>query len=254
MKFSAALLVFLPLAACSSLPMEDWYQARNLNGTIVIVSRNTGKEYTHNSARSRERFIPASTFKIPNTLIALQEHAVKGTDEIIRWDGTKSQIADWNKDQNIQSAFAASCVWFYQELARRVGDEAYRKWLHTMAYGNQKTGSRPDSFWLDGDLRISAREQIDVIRSIYERKYPFDDVHYDALKKIMYVKSIDNCAVYAKTGWGSSVKPQIGWYVGYIETGADVYFFASNIDVSSASDLPNRIEAVMESFRRLGIM
>ena len=57
--------------------------------------------------------IPASTFKIPNTLIALEEGVIKDQFEVIKWDGVVRQYAPWNADQTLATAFSRSCVWCY---------------------------------------------------------------------------------------------------------------------------------------------
>ena len=98
-----------------------------------------------------------------------------------------------------------------------------------MNYGNSKTGEHVDSFWLDGDLRISAIEQIDVLKNIYREKYTFDSKNYKILKTLMIVDKNESYIVRAKTGVVGSMSPNIGWYVGYIETNDDVIFFACNI-------------------------
>ena len=99
--------------------MEGFFRTRGLEGTVVLRSLKTGKEHVYNAKRSAERLCPASTFKIPNTLISLQEKAA-GADMMFRWDGTERSVPAWNKDMNLDDAFQSSCVWCYQELARKV--------------------------------------------------------------------------------------------------------------------------------------
>ena len=96
-------------------------------------------------------------------------------------------MAVWNKDQNMKTAFATSCVWFYQELSKKIGNDIYLKYLKNINYGNEKTGPIVESFWLDGDLRISAVEQIELLRKIYNKELKFDERNYIILKNIMKV-------------------------------------------------------------------
>lgn len=234
--------------------LKRYMEENSVNGTVVIESLNLHKTHVYNDKRSKVRFLPASTFKIINTLISLQERVVKDENEVIKWDGQDRGMADWNRDQNMKSAFQISCVWFYQELARRVGKDVFVSYLKKMNYGNSKTGERFDSFWLDGDLRISAIEQIEVLKNIYKEKYAFDSKNYEILKTLMIVDKNENYVVRAKTGIAVSVSPNIGWYVGYIETKDDVNFFACNIDLMKPEQIKMRKEIVYAALRELKII
>jgi len=243
------------LAGSNESPfLRDYMRDKNITGTVVIESLKTNKKFIYNEKRAAVRFAPASTFKIVNTLIALQENAVKDENEIIKWDGRVSEFADWNKDQSIKSAFGVSCVWFYQELARRVGGEAYVSYLKMMNYGDRKTGEHVDTFWLDGSLQISALEQIAVLKNIYNEKYSFDKKNYTVLEEVMIVDRTGDYIVRAKTGTAMRVKPVIGWYVGYIETKSDVWFFACNIDMERPEQSKLRKEAVYRALKEAGII
>lgn len=254
------LLIILLVTVCININLDtshasvnNYFTTNNLTGTLIISSLNTDQRYVYNPERARKRFLPASTFKIINTLIALEEKVIADENEIIKWDGSDKGVSEWNKDQNLKSAFASSCVWFYQELAKKIGLEKYQQYLEKLQYGNQKTGTKTTTFWLDGDLRISAEEQIDVLKKIYRRQYSFKTENYNILNKIMIVKSNPDYVVRAKTGWART-SPQIGWYVGYVETKNDIWFFACNIDIHYSSQSRHRQEAVYAGLRDLKIM
>ncbi|PKP19778.1 MAG: class D beta-lactamase, partial [Bacteroidetes bacterium HGW-Bacteroidetes-22] len=117
--------------------LDSLVRANYLKTTLVVTSLKSGKQYTYNETRAGQQFLPASTFKIPNTLISLQEKAISGLHDTIRWDGNKRFIKSWNHDQDLNSAFQISCVWFFQELATRVGQDAFLSYLKKMEYGNQ---------------------------------------------------------------------------------------------------------------------
>ncbi|RPI92940.1 MAG: class D beta-lactamase, partial [Spirochaetales bacterium] len=116
-----ALLAATMLEAKPAGFMEGFYRKNALEGTVVLRSLKTGNEHVYNSKRAAERFCPASTFKVPNTLIALQEKAIDGVDGMFTWDGAERPVPAWNKDMDLEDAFQSSCVWCYQELARKVG-------------------------------------------------------------------------------------------------------------------------------------
>ena len=254
-KLILILGLLLILIGCNKSTMTQKYMNDNsINATIVVSSLNTGKEFIINKERSEQRFLPASTFKIPNTLIALQEGVIKDENEIIKWDGNDKGLAEWNKDQNLKSALPLSCVWFYQELAKEVGIKNYSEYLNKMNYGNKLVGSRADNFWLEGDIRISAKEQIDFLKKVYNEEYGFNKNYYKILKELLIEEKNAEYTLRGKTGWAQRISPQIGWYVGYIETTNDVWFFACNLDIHQNSDAAYRKELVLEYLRELEII
>ncbi len=162
---AAVFALAINIAYAEDNELADRFKRRDIDGTILISSLNGEIEYLHNSNRAQKRFLPASTFKIPNTLIALEEGVIQNEKDIIEWDGEDKGWSQWNKDQSLETAFPLSCIWFYQELASRVGDKKYRSYLERMDYGNRKTGQDVKSFWLDGDLKISVFEQVQFLKN-----------------------------------------------------------------------------------------
>lgn len=230
------------------------FQERNVIGTIVMSSLDGRTTYIHNQPRAEERFLPASTFKIPNTLIALAEGVIADEKEIIAWDGQDKGWKEWNKDQSLETAFPLSCVWFYQEFAKRIGNERYVQHLQRMHYGNEQTGKEVTTFWLEGDLRISAMEQIDFLKTVYAEELPYTPSHLATLKQLMIVEQTPEYVIRAKTGWASRVTPQIGWYIGYVETKGTAWFFATNLEIAKNGDEKFRQEISMEALRVKGIL
>ncbi|GAK48984.1 beta-lactamase [Candidatus Moduliflexus flocculans] len=230
------------------------FQERTVVGTIVISSFDGKTTYIHNDSRAEERFLPASTFKIPNTLIALEEGIIADEKEIIAWDGQDKGWNEWNKDQSLETAFPLSCVWFYQELAKRVGNERYIRHLQQIHYGNEQTGSDVTTFWLEGDLRISALEQIDFLKKVSAGELPYTPAHLAILKQLMIVEQTPEYIIRAKTGWATRVTPQIGWYVGYVEAKGTVWFFATNLEIAKKGDEKFRQDISMEALRMKGIL
>jgi beta-lactamase class D len=254
-EFLLVLLLGLTLCGCNNSTMtQNFIDDNNIDATLVVSSLNTGKEFIINEERSEQRFLPASTFKIPNTLIALQEGIINDENEIIRWDGKDKGLPEWNKDQNLKTAFPLSCVWFYQELAKKVGIEKYSEYLNQIDYGNKKVGTRVDNFWLEGDIRISAKEQINFLKKVYTEEYNFKEDYYKILKDIMIEEKNVEYTLRGKTGWAQQTSPQIGWYVGYVETANDTWFFACNLDIRQNSDADYRKELVLGYLRDLKII
>lgn len=232
----------------------DGFQDLNIDGSILIYDSNNKQTYQHNSARNVTAFSPASTFKILNSLIALESGAIASDLSVLTWDGVERSFPSWNRDLNLREAFKISAVWFYQVLARRTGYETMKEWVKQSNYGNTIIGTPQDidKFWLGGALRITPQEQIQFLQHLYENKVPFSERTIKIVKDIMIVERTPNYTIRAKTGW--DLQGQIGWYVGYLERDENVYFFAVNIDLQDPVDLPKRQELIRRSFVKLGLL
>lgn len=229
--------------------IEALYKLYNIDGSILIESGDGQVKY-HYNVGDRKRYIPASTFKIPNTLIILEEGLIEGQSEIIQWDGQEREYAPWNKDQTLKSAFQYSCVWCYQRFAKQVGDKKYRQYLQIFDYGNHLTGSDVTRFWLDGDLRTSVNDQISFLRKVYTEDLPVQKAHIKTLKSIMLSEEHKNYKVWSKTGWSG----KDGWFVGYLAIDNKIWFFANHIEINQNSDLAFRKSLTMEVFKVLNIL
>ena len=230
------------------------FSEASVEGTMVIATLDSGETYVHNEARAERRFPSASTFKIFNTLIALEEGAVSGLDEVIRWDGRAHDLPDWNQDHTLKSAYAASCVWCYQELARRIGADRYRAHLAGASYGQISEPFEETAFWLDGSLTISAREQVSFLRQVILKALPYRASSYAGLREVMLSEQGEDYSLRAKTGWAARSTPQIGWYVGYIEKSGVTWIFAMNMDMHGKAGLPLRQELTLASLKVKGII
>ncbi len=248
------LFMFPSPAAAGDAALAELFARKGVEGTMVLSSLKSGRIVVHNDERASRRFPAASTFKILNTLIALEEKVAAGKDHLVGWDGRRYDLPDWNRDQTLERAFRSSCVWYYQELARLIGAEKYRSYLGQSGYGKLQEPFDATTFWLDGSLEISATEQADFLRKLYLRKFPFRGSSYETLREIMVAERTLDFTMYGKTGWAASAKPQVGWYVGYIETEDEVWFFALNMDVRSEADLPLRKQLVREALQAKGII
>ena len=226
----------------------------NVEGTVVISSLDGQKNFVHNDLRANTELLPASTFKIPNTLVALEHGAIGNGTEILKWDGQTKSIAAWNRDQSIETAFPSSCVWFYQELAKRVGITAYQDYLQRIHYGNEKVGPELTTFWLEGDLRISAYQQIDFLRKVVLQQLPFKGTSYDLLKRIMVIERTDSYTISGKTGWATKTDSPVGWIVGYVQAKTGIWLFATNIVMTKPEDAPKRMEITLDALKAKGVI
>ena len=233
---------------------KPFFDRFGINGTFVLLDLSKEKYRFFNKKRADSSYIPASTFKILNSLIALETGVISDENEIIKWDGEDKGWDKWNRDQNMKSAIALSCVWFYQEIALRIGKNSMQNWIDKTSYGNKIMGGKIDNFWLVGNIRISAKEQVQFIKKLVESKLPFKSINQDIVKQIMVSDSTKEYTLHSKTGWGTRVNPQIGWYVGYIEKANNTWIFALNIDIKSKSDLKFRKQITYDILQSEGII
>ena len=244
-KFKIFFLILLSINLFAwDKEVEEVFKKYKVEGTIVIESLNKKKINIYNDKRASELFSPASTFKIPHSLIALNEGIVK-KDSVIVWDKKIREYESWNKDQILLTAFKSSCVWCYQEFASKIGVEKYEKYLKSLDYGNKNIGNEITRFWLDESLKITTFEQIKFLKRFYTNDLPFKIEDMNTLKQIMIDEKNEDYIIRAKTGW----EGKYGWYVGYLETKNDVWFFATNIDTKSKDDLPKRKEITLEALK-----
>lgn len=244
------LYLLSPTVSANEKDIARLYESYGVKGSLIIQSLDGQVEYLYNSNTVDIGFVPASTFKIPNTLIALEEGVIKDQFDLIKWDGVERGYAQWNKDQTLKSAFAISCVWCYQIFAREIGDEKYQYYLTEFDYGNRKTGQDVSVFWLQGDLRISVREQIKFLRRVYTQDIPLKKRSYSILKDIMLSDKTPAYIIWSKTGWAG----KNGWYVGYMEVGGNIWLFAHHIEIRSETDLELRKKLVLEAFKLVRII
>ena len=212
--------------------LRTYFDAYDAVGTIVVRKDNTGEQLVYNPERAERAFLPASTFKIFNSSVAL-DTGVIGVDDVIKWDGVQRDFPGWNQDRNMRDAFKYSVVWFYQELARRVGAQRMQAALQRERYGNASIAGGIDQFWLHGGLRISALQQIDFLQRLHRRELGFQESTMRTVEEIMLIEKCADYTLRGKTGW----KDQLGWLVGWVETDADTFYFAMNLE-STDSDFP----------------
>jgi beta-lactamase class D len=199
--------------------------------------------------RSGEGRLPASTFKIPNSIIALETGVVEDPDkDVFKWDGVTRSIEPWNKDHTLRSAIAVSAVPVYQEIARRIGAERMQKYVDLFDYGNHDIGGGIDQFWLTGNLRIDPIQQIDFVDRLRRGVLPVSKRSQELTRDILPVTKVGDATIRAKSGLlGAELgKPSLGWMVGWIEKGSSVTVFAMNMDCKEQSHIAARMTVVQQ--------
>ncbi|EKQ57702.1 MULTISPECIES: class D beta-lactamase [unclassified Clostridium] len=201
------------------------------DGCFVLFDQKKNEYSIYNKEKSEKQISPCSTFKIVNSLIGLETNVLQDENTTFKWDGTKYPIDTWNKDQTLQSAVSNSVVWYFQEVASKVGEEKMKSYLDKLNYGNKDISGGITKFWLQSSLKISPKEQVDMLRELYNNKLPFSDKNINVVKKVLILSNQDGVIFSGKTGSGTFDKKGInGWFVGYVERDNNVFFFATNIE------------------------
>lgn len=201
-------------------------------GTFVMYDEANDKYIVFNESQSIKRLSPCSTFKIYNSIIGLETGVLDQEDvyTLFKWNGKQYTFPAWNHDQTLASATRDSVVWYFQELASRIGIEKMQANLDAIGYGNRDISGGLTTFWLDSSLQISAREQVDLLRKLYAGKLPVSTQNVDIVKKNITLLENDDVRFMGKTGSGfQNNKWILGWFVGCVEKQGNRYFFATNI-------------------------
>ena len=199
--------------------------------------------------RSGQAMLPASTFKVCNSLIALETGVVEDPDkDIFKWDGVNRGIPGWNRDHTLRSAIAASVVPVYQEIARRIGPERMQKYVDLLDYGNHDIGGGIDQFWLTGNLRIDPVQQIDFVDRLRRGVLPVGKRSQELTRDILPVTKVGDATIRAKSGLlgAEQGKPSLGWMVGWVEKGSQQTVFAMNMDCKEQSHIAARMTVVQQ--------
>lgn len=226
-------------------------------GTFVAYNPDAYTITASDKVRSGEARLPASTFKIPNSIIALETGVVGDPDEdVFKWDGVKRSIDAWNKDHTLRSAIAVSAVPVYQEIARRIGAERMQKYVNLLEYGNRDIGGGIDQFWLTGNLRIDPVQQIDFVDRLRRGVLPVSARSQDIVRDILTVTKTDTGLFRYKTGLlGAEIgKPSLGWVVGWAEKGESRTVFAMNMDCKTPEHIPARITVTQNLLADVGAL
>ncbi|MEL6689295.1 MAG: penicillin-binding transpeptidase domain-containing protein [Pseudomonadota bacterium] len=210
--------------------------------TIMVERLSDGQIWVSNPARATQRFSPASTSKIPHTLIAL-EQGLATPETVFAWDGAPKGLRAWNQDHSLETAFKKSVVWVYQEIARTAGHDTMSRALADFGYGNMNVGPKDQltTYWLNDTLQISAAEQVAFLSKLAREQLSVSASTYAAAMRIMISDARGTWVMRSKTGWRySEGDMDIGWFVGWLECADETYVFAVNIDMPDTRSLPKR--------------
>src|SRR5579863_3451406 len=222
-------------------------------GTFVGYKVEDYLLISSDSNRSGEPKLPASTFKIPNSLIAIETGVVADPDkDVFKWDGVKHDNEAWNRDHTLRSAIAASAVPVYQEIARRIGPERMQKYVDLLDYGNRNIGGGIDRFWVSGDLRIDPVQQVDFVDRLRRGVLPVSKRSQELARDILPVTQAGAAVIRAKTGLTDREHGSLGWLVGWVEKGGADTVFALNLDVRKPRHIADRMTISQTCLKAIG--
>lgn len=222
-------------------------------GVLVIQRDQQIQVYGNDLSRADTEYVPASTFKMLNALIGLQ-HGKATTNEIFKWDGKKRSFSAWEKDMTLGQAMQASAVPVYQELARRIGVELMQQEVQRIRFGNQQIGQHIDNFWLVGPLKITPEQEVEFASALAQEQLAFDPQVQQQVKAMLLLQERQDYRLYAKSGWGMEVEPQVGWLTGWIETPQDeIVAFSLNMQMQSNMDPAIRLKILQQALAELGL-
>jgi beta-lactamase class D len=234
--------VFVTFFSCSvnkaktDNSLKTYFDENKVDGCFALLNNIDGKITVYNLALDTQRFSPASTFKIVNSLIGLQTGRIVNDTMKIKWDGKVRMFPNgdtataWNRDIGMTEAFKVSSVPYYQEVARRIGKDTMQLWIDSIGYGNKNISGPIDSFWLNNTLKISPDEQLGLVKRLYFEQLPFRKSVHEMVKNAMLQEDNTAYKLSYKTGWGlDEQKNNIGWQLGWIEENNHVYFFVTFI-------------------------
>lgn len=241
------ILIVSLFAFCINSALAGKQELCSENCTFVLLSETTGEYLLLNEERAHQRFSPFSTFKIPNSLIALDLGVVENLEQKLSFDQAKYPVQEWwpttwyAAPLNLYDAFRYSVVPVYREIAVKVNETRMQSYVDQFNYGNCDISSGIDSFWLNGSLKISAKEQVDFIQKNYRKELSLAARTFTLLNKIMLVEETDQYKLYAKTGGGQIGNGRtLGWYIGFVENKSGTHYFALNLDGATFPDIKQR--------------
>ena len=224
------------------------------DGCFALYDSRENQWLLYNKKQCAQRTAPESTYKIYSALLGLENKIITPDSTFMAWDGRPHAIGQWNKDQTLASAMQDSVNWYFQELDKRAGTEAMKEFYAGLGYGNQDFSNDSSSLWLGSSLKISAIEQVELLRKLYHNEYHFSPENIQAVQNSIKLEEKPGGTLYGKTGTGNiDGENRNGWFIGYVETAQNTYFFATNIHSEANAGGQAASSITLEILREWGI-
>lgn len=218
--------------------LQEILRASEVEGAIVLYDSKRNLFVTNSKEKAKEGHLPASTFKIPHSLIALELEVIDFDTTLFRWDGQDRYLDIWERDMKVKEAFQRSCVPCYQEIAPKIGRQRMLQYLAEWQYGNIDFElTELQNFWLQGRSTISPFGQIEFLRKVYSNQLGLKNSTHQLIQEMMKIEHEFISGIHGKTGWSIVDDINNGWFVGYWEEAEQLLFFATNIEPTTPSSL-----------------
>ncbi|HDG0820148.1 TPA: beta-lactam sensor/signal transducer BlaR1 [Staphylococcus aureus] len=223
-------------------PLQSDYQildeSKNFgsnSGSFVMYSMKKDKYYIYNEKESRKRYSPDSTYKIYLALFGLDRHIISDKNSRMSWNHNHYPFDSWNKDQDLNTAIQNSVNWYFERISNQLSKNYTSDQLKQLNYGNKNLGSYK-AYWLEDSLKISNLEQVIVLKNMMEQNNHFSKNEKKQLSSSLFIRKNENYELYGKTGTGIvNGKYNNGWFVGYVITNHDKYYFSTHLSDEKAS-------------------
>ena len=228
--------------------------------TFVTMTPKGTLTIHEGAARARRRLAPCSTFKIPNASIGLESGVIPSPTHVLQYDEKKHKTQafwpqEWSRDQDLKNAFRVSAVWYFREIATRVGQNKMDGFLNRFQYGNKASSGWNDPFWIGSTLRISPVEQVEFLDKFFRNEFGLSPKTVAALKDFMRQVEKDGRVLHYKTGacTDRDAGPEV-WLVGFVQNGAQRTYFAMNAGSAKMDDIfSKRVSFARERLAKLGL-
>lgn len=223
-------------------------------GSFVLYDLNGDTWNIYDMEQATLRTAPNSTYKIYDALFGLEESVIAPNDSFMTWNGTDYPFEAWNADQDLYSAMQSSVNWYFEEIDRQIGSSAIQGYIRKIGYGNENINASLSSYWMQGTLKISPVEQVQLLTALHSNRFDFTPENINAVKSAICLFSSEGKNFYGKTGTGRVDGQDVnGWFVGYIETAGNAYFFATNIQAAENATGSKASEISLSILSDMGI-
>ncbi|MBS1563222.1 MAG: class D beta-lactamase, partial [Bacteroidetes bacterium] len=263
LAFGSCLIACSPNNVKEDNSLKALFDSAGVAGTFGMFDNGQGSFSIYNLERFRDSvYTPASTFKIVNSLIGIETGRVKDDSTVFVWDGVHKGRDECNRDMSMYQAFRLSCPPWYQQLALRIGKDTMQHWLDTLGYAAKNgrfvvTPKNLDSFWLNNAMKITADEELGLVKKLYFDQLPFQKRSQEIVRRMMLWENNTAYSLSYKTGWGNLENGHdLGWIVGWIEENKHPYFFVLQLETPRYGfDMKSvRINLLKAILRRKGFM
>ena len=215
-------------------------------GSFVLYDLGNDAWNIYDMENATNRVSPDSTYKIYDALFALEEGIITPNNSLMAWDKEIYPYEEWNKDQNLDSAMKSSVNWYFDKINEQLGISRSYNYIKEIGYGNENISGDVSSYWLESSLKISPVEQVELLTKLYNNELDFSSENVDAVIESIRLSVSESGTLYGKTGTGRVEGHDVnGWFVGFVETKGNTYFFAANIGADNDAAGRNASEITM---------